>query len=287
MGILHTTATSTVCISAKESREHAIRIKPVNRPIVRIYLFSVAKLENLITLIRSCLNGVWLGILKVETLHEIDAHYYTLNRIYFSDKYNKSGLQSWERNVTCEYFQACKKILIAGAGGGREVLALQKLSYSVDGFECHPELQEYANELLEKEGLIPSVRLTPRDQSIQSGQVYDGVIVGWGAYMLIQGRKKRVAFLKQLRSQTEDQAPILLSFFTRSYDSLYFRLIRQVANALRWVLMREGVEIGDDLSPNYVHYFTEGEIGSELREAGFEIKLYSDKQYGHAVGIAC
>jgi hypothetical protein len=46
------------------------------------------------------------------------------------------------------------------------------------------------------------------------------------------------------------------------------------------------VEIGDDLAPNYVHYFTRSEIASELSEAGFALQCYSPEPYGHAVGVA-
>ena len=42
----------------------------------------------------------------------------------------------------------CKRLLVAGAGGGREVLALYKSGYEVDGFECHPELVALANTML-------------------------------------------------------------------------------------------------------------------------------------------
>jgi hypothetical protein len=177
--------------------------------------------------------------------------------------------------------------LIVGVGGGREALALRKLCYQVDGFECHPELLEYANGLLEREGLTPDIKRAPRDLCPAGGRIYDGLIVGWGAYMLIRGRQRRIEFLRQLRSQTEVGSPVLLSFFTRSYDGLYFRLIMAIGNTIRWLLRRDYLEMGDDLSPNYVHHFTRREIAAELRESGFEIKFYSDKQYGHAVGIAC
>jgi hypothetical protein len=51
-------------------------------------------------------------------------------------------------------------------------------------------------------------------------------------------------------------------------------------------LRREHLEVGDDLSPNYVHHFTQREIELELSESGFDLQFYSDRQYGHAVGRA-
>ena len=60
----------------------------------------------------------------------------------------------------------------------------------------------------------------------------------------------------------------------------------KIANVLRFIAHRQFIEVGDTLSPNYIHYFNEDEVEAELREAGFQIQLYLTKPYGHAVGIA-
>ncbi|NJO96415.1 MAG: hypothetical protein HC764_10650 [Pleurocapsa sp. CRU_1_2] len=48
----------------------------------------------------------------------------------------------------------------------------------------------------------------------------------------------------------------------------------------------ELIEPGDTLVPDYVHYFTKDEIEREFKEAGFELIMYSNDEYGHAVGLA-
>lgn len=186
-----------------------------------------------------------------------------------------------------KYFHGCASLLVTGAGGGREVLALRKLGFAADGFDCDPLLVEYANNLLERERFIPNIQLVPRDHCPDTGRKYDGLIVGWGSFMLIQGRKQRIAFLKRLHAQAHVASPILLSFFTRTGNGLYLKTSKTIGNTLRRMLKREALTLGDDLIPHYVHHFNEEDVAAELTAAGFQLKYYSTNLYGHAVGISC
>jgi hypothetical protein len=89
-----------------------------------------------------------------------------------------------------------------------------------------------------------------------------------------------------MRAQVRPGAAILLSFFFRSPSAKRFFVTRAVGNALRRLLGREKVELGDALEPECVHYFTQEEIAGELQDGGFLIDYYSEHPYGHAVGIA-
>ena len=146
-----------------------------------------------------------------------------------------------------------------------------------------------ANALLNEEGLSSSVRFAPPDMCPNgkaSRLIYDGLIVGWGAYMLILGHDKRIAVLRKMRAEINAGTPLLVSFFTRSPKSKQFLVSIAVGNSLRRVLGRENIELGDALEPEYVHYFTQEEITGELRDAGFMLDYYTEVPYGHAVGIA-
>jgi hypothetical protein len=255
---------------------------------IRIYVLSQKCVEYISIFLAAFVNGFWLGVLNRERLHAInEMHYYQTSKMYCDENYNKSGLRHWESEMVERYFKTCKSLLVAGVGGGREVLALQKLGYEVDGFECYEPFVSFAQELLKKENCIPSVRLAPRDQCPINGQIYDGLIIGWGAYMCIQGRELRINFLKNMRAQARDGSPILLSFFARPRDGRYLKTILMIGNSIRWFLRKDALELGDDLyPPHYVHHFTKKEIISDLRDAGFELKFYSSKSYGHAVGVA-
>jgi Tellurite resistance protein TehB len=272
------------------TQKHALELK--------IYLFSHRQLESfqrflerIFIFLSAVFNGFWLGILGRAALHLIDQVYYDNSQAYQDHRYrdetyNRKGLWAWEQKIIDHYFQSCKCLLLLSVGGGREVLALSKLGYEVDGFECNPHLVEFANELIAKEGCNSLVKLSPRDDSPILVKTYDGIIVGWGAYMLIQGRDKRIALLTKLRSALQTGSPILISFFLRPQSSTYFKLVYVVGNLIRWILRQDPLELGDNLAPNYVHHFTQTEIESELQASGFQLALYSTETYGHAVGIA-
>jgi hypothetical protein len=261
--------------------------------LIRLYFFTQSRFAKTLALARACFIGLWLGVLTRASLHAIDEEYYTRTKRgipgeynFHSTAYNQRGLWDWEEEMLNDYFADCRRLLVIGAGGGREVLALQRLGYQVDGFESHPDLVATANELLRVEGYDPTVRLVPRDQGSITGTIYDGIIIGWGAYMLVNGRKHRIALLRQMRAQTRVQCPILLSFFSRDRTPRIYRISVLVANTIRRALRQELVEVGDWLVPNYVHYFSQDEIVSELSEGGFATVHYNTTGYGHAVGVA-
>jgi hypothetical protein len=267
---------------------------------VRLYLRSLwalqaprrllRRLPQVYYLLEACFSGFWLGILQREELHRIDQAYYddpanlyNEDHDYFDAEYNRRGLWKWERQAIDTCFPKDGKLLVGSAGGGREVLALCRRGYEVEGYECHPLLQRDANALLAQEGFPPSVRLVDRDECPQYEQMFDGAVVGWGSYMHIQGRRRRVAYLRAVRSQLLNGAPILVSFVGQEGLGRRLKIITAVSRGVRWFLRREPLEAGDALGPGYEHYFTEDEIRGELAEAGFEMRFFSQVGYGHAV----
>lgn len=254
--------------------------------LLSLYKQSRTSIKYLQLFQQACLNGFWLGILSPDALYRIDELYYSEQQKYITDKYNLSGLSKWEANVIGSYFQEREKLLLLSAGGGREVHGLEKTGFLVDAYECHPGLTHYANALLERENLTSRVRLIERDESPDNNTIYDGAIIGWGGYMLVQGRGRRISLLRKIRKQLKPGKPILLSFFARAENEKRLVLTSKIANLFRLVRQCELSEVGDDLVPNYVHIFTKDEVNRELSEAGLKPVFYENKPYGHAVGIA-
>jgi hypothetical protein len=173
---------------------------------------------------------------------------------------------------------------VATIGGGREVVALNQIGFDVDGFECNRQLFEFAEKLFEEENVSGEFHLALPDAVWHFGRIFDGAIIGWGAYMLIQGRAGRIDFLKKMREQIRDGVPLLVSFFARQPDDVYFRRIYATANFFRALSGREKIELGDDdINPlTFFHWFSEAEINVEFAEADFTMVYYSTHEYGHA-----
>lgn len=257
--------------------------------LLRVYFGSHRAVLHARKVALSGLNGVWLGLLSRDRLHEIDDAYYSGHRDYLDEAPARTGLKRWERAAVDGHFRPGGTIAVMGAGSGREVLALAELGYSVCGFECNPRLVEVGNRLTAGNGAGPLLAPAPRDGWPEFTARYDGIIVGWGAYMHIKGIKRRIEFLRQAHLRLVPGSPILVSFLYRSADSTYFKLSERIGNGLAAVSRVEHVELGDALLPMFVHYFTRTEIERELNDAGFDMvdfELTESPGYALAVGIA-
>lgn len=262
--------------------------------LIRLYGRSLRRQEQVIRGLSALLQGFWLGVFDREAFAQFDELYYRGRRepleggtvTYADDKWNISGLAPWEEELVDSWFGSARGIVVTGAGGGREVLALLERGFDVVGYEPHPTLVEAGSRLLESRGHPGRLRFAQRDRFPPDAEPCDAVLVGWGSYMLIPGRARRIAFLRDARIALSTGAPIVLSFFTRESGSRLALVSTAFANVLRRLRAAERVDPGDGLAPNYTHWFTREEIDRELAEAGFELVHFSEQPYGHAVGRA-
>lgn len=223
--------------------------------------------------------GFWLGVLSPHGLDAVDELQYRTNAMYRGEEYNLSGLMPWEEDAIDRFFQGRHRLAVLAAGGGREVLALERRGHAVDGFECNVALVSFAKDFLPRHGAAASIGLLPRDTAPPLA-TYDGVILGWSAYMLINGRKRRVALLRRLHPLMPEGAPLMLSFFSLPAETTRLRTAFRIARAIRWVLRRDPPDFGDDLIPSFAHRFDEKGIAAELREAGFALARYAPQGPG-------
>lgn len=237
--------------------------------------------------IRITHEGVWLGIMDRAALDRATELYYRRQPRYLDPAYNASGLHDWEARALDRYFGDCQSVLVAAAGGGREVLALCARGLRVAAFDRSAELVEHCRGLLESAGLRAELAVAPPGEAPAGDGIFDALIVGWGAYMHIPGRQARIRFLEQLRGRIRPGGPLLLSFFARGADSRRDVWIQRIARAIRRLrLSREPVEIGDSVAGSFDHYFTRHEVEAELAAARFRLDLFEPEPFGHAIGLA-
>lgn len=227
------------------------------------------------------LTGFWLGVLSEKSLDAADDYYYLKKKKYKDREYNKSGLFSWEKTLIEGHFKNTKKILLIAAGGGREVLALLKMGYDVDAFECNQQLIRSGNALLEEMDLSQRIHYLPRNHVPEGTTTkYDGIIIGWGAYSLIRGSKERKGFLIKLKSFLKQDAPLMVSFLTTKENSKQDKVTAWVGNFFRFFRNAPKIEPGDRLVSNFIHLFTKNEILKEFSNSKLEILDYYDEDYG-------
>jgi SAM-dependent methyltransferase len=229
-----------------------------------------------------------LGFLDNRHLDELGRIQYARWEKYSDEIYNLSGLQLWEERALTTYYRSGCSILVAATGGGRELVALARMGYRVDGFDTAPTLLETCRRLMNREQFPGKVLVAgPGSVPDDIDDYYDGLVVGWGGYMHIPGRTNRVGFLSALRRHVITGAPVLLSFFCRRERPRRHDWIYAVARRIRSLRgSRDPVEYGDTLAGTFDHWFTEAEIRAELAESAFELIDYRETPYGHAVGRA-
>lgn len=250
-------------------------------------------LSRLVWSLKYFWSALWLGMLDADTLNEITRVYYMGESGFEAEDFNiNQGLWPWEAELIKNHFQGNEHVLVAGAGGGREVIALARLGYRVTAFDFSSHLTEACRLNLDKSGCIARVLEAPPDGIPEGLETHDALLVGRGFYHHIPGRLRRIAFLKACMACLAVGAPVILSdFFTRTVDSRFYRRAQALANCWRRLRNQsERVELGDWLTNTMQHAFTREEIEREFLEAGIKLEVYAispfgeDSRLAHAVG---
>jgi hypothetical protein len=265
-----------------------------DRALLRTYLRARRRRRQALTLLNGCFDGLWLGLLDERATARLDEDFYRRGADvdggrsfnYRDDAYNLTGLREWEAAAVYRYIPPLSRIVVTGAGSGREVIGLLERGYDAVGYEPNRALVKAGSELLARVGRPGRLHACARDVFPDDTPECDAVIVGWGSYMLIPTRARRVEFLREARRVLPDGAPLLCSFFTRTPGARYYDVVARTANLLRRARRRPRVEVGDVLGQNLIHSFTQREIESELVAGGFRPVEYKEHPYAHAVAVA-
>ena len=282
---------------APEHSSHQLRLSAVpsisksptkDKHRVRWFKKSDQWFTRLVSVAGAIHEGFWLGYLSADDLDAITRDHYHNSQEYASPEHNQRGLFDWERVVVEQYFQPGSRILVAAAGGGREILALRQAGFQAEGFDCSPTLVQAADALFDGLGERRGVTLCAAGQVPSGPALYQGLIVGWTGYTHIPTRGRRIALLEGLRHRAMPGAPVLISFFPRDRFSQYEDLNYWTARVSRFLFRgrKEEPEPGDHLGWCFSHTFTREEVEAELRAAGFRPVYYCELGEGHAVGIA-
>jgi SAM-dependent methyltransferase len=262
----------------------------VARPIVRVYRRSLAWRQRGFELVAAVFDGFWLGVMDEEALAELVESFYPTARAglereaeSFADaEYNMIGFYDWEARAVDLAFAPGERVVVTGAGGGREVLALLEHGVDAVGYEPDAGFVGAGRRLLQERGAEDRLQVSPPSEFPKVDRPCAGVLVGWGSYSHIHGRERRVEFLADARAALNGGGSLVLSFLLRS-DQRFFRVSCAVANLIRRLRRATPVELGDVLHPTFMHRFTRAEVESELDAAGFRLETFAAEPYGHAV----
>jgi len=215
-------------------------------------------------------EGFWMGLLPESVYDVISEQSYGEGEAYTNERHLDSGLHFWEELAIRKYFAPGSRILVGSAGGGREIIALSLAGFEARGFECSRAMVEAGKRALAERNIAAALDWAPPSVAPKTGNVYDGVIVGWNGYCYISPRSRRIRFLKDLGEQMKPNAPILVSAAMRTPQGRLFQWTPRVANLVRRCTFRAPVfEPGDSFTTRPKMHFTRRQLRAELEEAGF------------------
>ena len=200
---------------------------------------------------------------------------YGVTGVYRPDAPNyRSELFNWEQEAIARVFPAAPaRVLIGGAGGGREAFALAARGYEVVAFEPSVPLAasmaahagdgkvrafvgRYENLPHVREGTDAAV------VSLRELPAFDAALLGWTSYSHLRHRADRVRALREMAALTA--GPVIASFYLATGNSTpRTSRIRNLARAL-------GLTGGPDHFTTHVgfyHLSTPAELRSEAAEA--------------------
>jgi hypothetical protein len=196
------------------------------------------------------------------------------------------GLRPWEASVVRSLVSPGARVVVPGAGSGREVLWLLDHGFDAIGYEPNPALVAAGNRVLSEQDHPGRLHQCERVGFPDAASECDLVLVGWGAYSHLPGRERRLTFLGGARRRLTEGGAVVLSFHERVEEARLLHVTARVANVIGHGLGREPVEVGDVLNGTFVHRFTRQEVISELAASGFEAERITSHPYPHVIGRA-
>jgi hypothetical protein len=212
----------------------------------------------------------------------------------------ESGLFPWEkRALEAPAFPRSGRVLLGAAGAGRELVALLERGYEVIAFDPCPPFVARAKEMAHNKqatvllasyaDLVAAAagRGGPLEQ-VTSGPPFDVVILGWGSFSHVLPSTERLALLRAAR-RIAPRAPLLMSFMLRPDSSAPPESKGRVRDLLRRTFAAMGApgpsEAGDHFFPEggFFSYLMPDEIPRIAWDAGYEVTLFEDGPYPHAL----
>jgi hypothetical protein len=143
------------------------------------------------------------------------------------------GLLGWEEELLAESGVSGGRVLLGGAGAGRELSALGARGFQVTAFEPCEALMKHAQALAPPGSRVLRSRYEELDPSLFDDAPYALVLLGWRSLSHVIEERDRLALFAALRRLAPD-APVIASFMPRTVPDSAGRL------RMRAVLKRLG-----------------------------------------------
>jgi 2-polyprenyl-3-methyl-5-hydroxy-6-metoxy-1,4-benzoquinol methylase len=196
----------------------------------------------------------------------------------------RAYLFPWEEAVVRDSFPGPPaRVLVGGAGGGREPLALAQLGFEVVAFDpAEPLISALARQAPPNVAALQGA-YEDMDMLFAEGERFDAAIVGWGSFSHLRDDESRIGTLRSFARLTD--GPILVSFLALKAGGIPPGLAR-----IRRFLPRRPNRDDQDIfavSIGFYHPVDEEEVRRLAEAAGLELTHLSfdsrDTNWPHVV----
>lgn len=214
------------------------------------------------------------------------------------------GLFEWEREALAhQAFPRGGRVLLGGAGGGRELLALAEMGYAVDAFEPAPTLVHALSAQAARcadsralnggyAELVRAARGEGGPLACLRGRGFDGVLLGWASFSHVTSDEGREALLLAIASLAP-RAPVLLSYLGPDDDGRLNGRVEAlrapVRAGLSRVFRREAAGEGEGFVPGagFFRRTRPDELVALAESCGYAVAMHAQEPYPHALLTPC
>lgn len=265
---------------------------------IRVLLAASRGLTHLFRVFEAVRDEVLIACVPPDKRDAVTAAAYSRAREFLpKGAVFEQGLFSWERALLARpEMPRHGRVLVAGAGGGREVKALVERGYEVFAFEPAAELCEACRGILGHHSTDHVAQGTYRDlvRAVDGdgplagfAGPFDLVWLGWGSFSHITATDDHAAVLAAIKSLAPD-APVVSSFFLRRPTSAPEGGISRLRGGLKRMLglvggRKESSAVEFWPSVGFTYTFDEAELRSLFRACGYSIAVFEPDPYPHAL----
>jgi SAM-dependent methyltransferase len=201
-----------------------------------------------------------------------------------------AGLMPWEESLIGPFVNPGTRVLIVGAGSGRDVIALVQRGCSVTGIEPAGAALRLARQALHERGLT-ALLIEGFFEDATIPACFDVALFSYHSYSYIPESRRRIDALRRAAAQLSPGGVILISYAALARPRRSMIWLSRLAGAIARSDWR--LEPGDIVNVqrgrfhNYVHAFGPGEIEQEAAAAGLQVEIHRESpEYPVAVLVA-
>lgn len=189
---------------------------------------------------------------------------------FMDPAHTHSGFMGWEQPI-CSFLKPGGRIGVIGCGSGRDLLALARRGYTVEGLDTSARALRLAQQYLTQAGISATLHQGDAAEFVFPSPRYDAFVFSWFTYSYLPTAHRRIQALRNLRQRLDPDGCVVIVYIPYAREGrLFIRLARAVAALAR---NPHPPVLGDvfTVSLSYEHRFTPEEFAAEARAAQFVV----------------